>query len=51
VSIREVESVDLIERWVEVAVKCLSLEQIAFSPQCGFSSRVGSPAAPQEAQW
>jgi 5-methyltetrahydropteroyltriglutamate--homocysteine methyltransferase len=43
------ESEDELVRKIETASKCLSLEQLALSPQCGFASSVkGNPLGPAE---
>jgi 5-methyltetrahydropteroyltriglutamate--homocysteine methyltransferase len=47
----EVETVDQIRRRVDEAAQFLPLEQLAISPQCGFSSDVGGPPVPADAQW
>src|SRR5207244_801857 len=47
----EVESVDDIKRRVDEASKYLPLEQLAISPQCGFSSDVGGPPIGADVQW
>jgi 5-methyltetrahydropteroyltriglutamate--homocysteine methyltransferase len=45
----DLESLDFLQRKIEVASKCLSLEQLALSPQCGFASSVkGNPLGPAE---
>jgi 5-methyltetrahydropteroyltriglutamate--homocysteine methyltransferase len=46
-----VETVDQVRRRVDEAAQFLPLEQLAISPQCGFSSDVGGPPVPEEAQW
>ena len=47
----EVESVDALKRKVEAASKYLPIEQLAVSPQCGFSSGVGMPQLPDHVEW
>ena len=47
----EVEFVDALQRRVEAASKYLAVEQLAVSPQCGFSSGVGMPQLPEQAEW
>ena len=47
----EVESVDALKRKVEAASKYLPVEQLAVSPQCGFSSGVGMPQLPDHVEW
>jgi 5-methyltetrahydropteroyltriglutamate--homocysteine methyltransferase len=47
----EIESVDALARRVEAASKHLPVEQLAVSPQCGFSSGVGMPQLPEEVEW
>ena len=47
----EVETVDQVRRRVDEAAQFLPLEQLAISPQCGFSSDVGGPPVPEDAQW
>jgi len=47
----EIEQVDAMKRRVEAASKFLPLDQLAISPQCGFSSGVGMLQLPDEAQW
>jgi len=46
-----VETVDQIRRRVDEAARFLPLDQLAISPQCGFSSDVGGPPVPEDAQW
>jgi 5-methyltetrahydropteroyltriglutamate--homocysteine methyltransferase len=46
-----VETVDQIRRRVDEAARHLPLDKLAISPQCGFSSDVGGPPVPEEAQW
>jgi 5-methyltetrahydropteroyltriglutamate--homocysteine methyltransferase len=47
----EVETVDQVRRRVDEAARFVPLEQLAISPQCGFSSDVAGPPVPVEAQW
>jgi len=47
----EMETVDQIRRRVDEAARFLPLEQLAISPQCGFSSDVAGPPVPEDAQW
>ena len=47
----ELESVDAMKRKVEAASKYLPVEQLAVSPQCGFSSGVGMPQLPDHVEW
>jgi 5-methyltetrahydropteroyltriglutamate--homocysteine methyltransferase len=47
----DVESVDELKRKVEAASKYLPIEQLAVSPQCGFSSGVGMPQLPDHVEW
>ncbi len=47
----QVETVDQIRRRVDDAARFLPLEQLAISPQCGFSSDVAGPPVPEDAQW
>jgi 5-methyltetrahydropteroyltriglutamate--homocysteine methyltransferase len=47
----EVETVDAIRRRVDDAARFLPLEQLAISPQCGFSSDAAGPPVPEDAQW
>jgi len=47
----EVESVDALQRKVEAASKYLPIEQLAVSPQCGFSSGIGVPQLPEQVEW
>lgn len=45
-----VESVDELSRRIEEAGRCLPVEQLALSPQCGFGS-IKHPRVPQDVQW
>jgi 5-methyltetrahydropteroyltriglutamate--homocysteine methyltransferase len=47
----EIETVDALRRRVEAASKYLPVEQLAVSPQCGFSSGVGMPQLPEAVEW
>jgi 5-methyltetrahydropteroyltriglutamate--homocysteine methyltransferase len=47
----EVEQVDAMKRRVEMAAKFLPVEQLAVSPQCGFSSGIGVPQLSEDAEW
>lgn len=46
-----VESVDELKRKIEEASKYLPVEQLAISPQCGFSSNVWGPPMTEDDQW
>ena len=47
-----VENLDDLKRRVEEASKCLPLDQLALSPQCGFSGgAVGVKATTEDVQW
>jgi 5-methyltetrahydropteroyltriglutamate--homocysteine methyltransferase len=46
-----VESVDAMKRRVDAASRHLPLEQLAISPQCGFSSGVGMLQLSEDVQW
>ncbi len=39
--LRELESADALKRRIDEASKYVPLDQLALSPQCGFSSRIG----------
>ncbi len=45
------ESKDDVKRRIEAAAKFIPLEQLALSPQCGFSSTVEGNDLAREAQW
>jgi 5-methyltetrahydropteroyltriglutamate--homocysteine methyltransferase len=47
----ELESVDTLKRRINDAARHLPLEQLALSPQCGFSSGVGAVQLSEDAQW
>jgi 5-methyltetrahydropteroyltriglutamate--homocysteine methyltransferase len=47
----ELESVDALKRRIEDAARHLPLEQLALSPQCGFSSGVGGVQLKEGDQW
>lgn len=49
--VKSVESVVAIKRMVEAASKYLPLEQLAVSPPCGFSGRIGVPHLPDRVEW
>jgi 5-methyltetrahydropteroyltriglutamate--homocysteine methyltransferase len=46
----ELESADLLKRRIEEASRYLSLEQLALSPQCGFSTSASEHLGMSEAQ-
>ena len=46
-----VETVDQVRRRVDEAARFLPVDQLAVSPQCGFSSDVGGPPLTEEIQW
>ena len=47
----DVETVDAMKRRVDAASRYLPAEQLAISPQCGFTSGVGMVQLPADAQW
>ena len=47
----DIETVDAMQRRVEAASKFLAVDQLAISPQCGFSSGVGMIQVPEAVQW
>lgn len=47
----QIEQVDAMKRRVEMAARFLPVEQLAVSPQCGFSSAIGVPQLPEDAEW
>jgi 5-methyltetrahydropteroyltriglutamate--homocysteine methyltransferase len=47
----QIEQVDAMKRRVEMAAKYLPVEQLAVSPQCGFSSGIGVPQLSEDAEW
>jgi 5-methyltetrahydropteroyltriglutamate--homocysteine methyltransferase len=47
----QIEQVDAMKRRVEMAAKYLPVEQLAVSPQCGFSSSIGVPQLSEDAEW
>ena len=47
----DLESVDALKRRIEDAARFLPLEQLALSPQCGFSSGVGGNQLAEDEQW
>ena len=46
-----VETVDELKRKLDEASKYLPIEQLAISPQCGFSSNVWGPPMTEDDQW
>jgi len=46
-----IESLDDLKRRIEDAARYLPLEQLAISPQCGFSSGVGGVQLDEDQQW
>jgi 5-methyltetrahydropteroyltriglutamate--homocysteine methyltransferase len=47
----ELESVDALRRRIDDAARHLPLDQLALSPQCGFSSGVGGVQLDEDSQW
>ncbi len=47
----DIESADYLRRRIDDAARHIPLEQIAISPQCGFSSGVGEIQLDEDAQW
>jgi 5-methyltetrahydropteroyltriglutamate--homocysteine methyltransferase len=47
----ELESVETLRRRIDDAARHLPLEQLALSPQCGFSSGVGGVQLSEDDQW
>jgi 5-methyltetrahydropteroyltriglutamate--homocysteine methyltransferase len=47
----ELESVETLKRRIDDAARHLPLEQLALSPQCGFSSGVDAVQLSEDAQW
>jgi len=47
----EAESVDDLKRRIDEAARYISLDQVAISPQCGFSSALGGYPLTQDQQW
>jgi 5-methyltetrahydropteroyltriglutamate--homocysteine methyltransferase len=47
----ELESVETLKRRIEDAARHLPLDQLALSPQCGFSSGVGGVQVNEDDQW
>src|SRR5262245_20838045 len=47
----ELESIDALRRRIDDAARYLPLDQLALSPQCGFSSGVGGAQLPEDVQW
>jgi 5-methyltetrahydropteroyltriglutamate--homocysteine methyltransferase len=41
----------MLKRRIDDAARYLSLEQLALSPQCGFSSGVGAIQLSEDEQW
>lgn len=47
----EIENLDELKRRIAEAIRYLPAEQLALSPQCGFSSGVGAIQLDEEIQW
>ncbi|MDX6722045.1 MAG: 5-methyltetrahydropteroyltriglutamate--homocysteine methyltransferase, partial [Solirubrobacteraceae bacterium] len=47
----ELESKDELKRRIEEASRYVDIDQLALSPQCGFSSTVEGNAITEEQQW
>jgi 5-methyltetrahydropteroyltriglutamate--homocysteine methyltransferase len=47
----EIESVDGLKRKIEAASRYIALEQLALSPQCGFSSNIVGNLITEDDQW
>ncbi len=47
----ELEATDDIKRRIDAATKCMPLDQICLSPQCGFASHTGGNLLSEEQQW
>ncbi len=47
----EAESVEDLKRRIDEAARYISLDQVAISPQCGFSSSLGGYPLTQDQQW
>jgi 5-methyltetrahydropteroyltriglutamate--homocysteine methyltransferase len=47
----ELEPVDMLKRRIDDAARYLPLDQLALSPQCGFSSGVGGIQLREDEQW
>jgi 5-methyltetrahydropteroyltriglutamate--homocysteine methyltransferase len=47
----DLESEDALKRRIDDAARYLPLEQLALSPQCGFSSGVVGVQLTEDAQW
>ncbi len=47
----ELESVDGLKRKIEAASRYIALEQLALSPQCGFSSNIVGNLITEDDQW
>ena len=49
--VAEIESVDGLKRKIEEAIRYIALEQLALSPQCGFSSNIVGNLITEDDQW
>jgi 5-methyltetrahydropteroyltriglutamate--homocysteine methyltransferase len=49
--VERIESVDELKRRIDEAARFLPLEQLALSPQCGFSSDIRGNRITEETQW
>lgn len=47
----EAESVEDLKRRIDEAARYISLDQVAISPQCGFSSALGAYPLTSDQQW
>src|SRR5919106_452402 len=47
----ELESKDLIKKRIDQAAKCIALEDLCLSPQCGFSSTHHGNQLSEDEQW
>jgi 5-methyltetrahydropteroyltriglutamate--homocysteine methyltransferase len=47
----ELESADALKRRIEEAARLVPLDQLALSPQCGFSSTVHGNELTEDDQW
>ncbi len=47
----ELEDTDLLKRRIDEATRCMPLDQICLSPQCGFASHTGGNLLSEEQQW
>jgi len=45
------EAKDAIKRRIEQATKCISLDQLCLSPQCGFASTEEGNTLTEDEQW